>query len=136
METMTTKSRFASGFSIVRNRIEADLGGGVTAVACLEHDSVATPDEFDCYTARDIREFNAGDWYYGTVTLKVAVKGTTVGRYLAAIGAVEIRPDRGDGFDAAVEAAEELLEECPVAKIVGDFAKKATAAALAMKKAK
>ena len=128
-----TTTKFADTFSIVRSRIEADLGAGITAVAHLEHDSVATPDEFDCYTARDIREFNAGDWYYGTVTLKVAVNGTIVGRYLAAIGAVEVRPDRGDGFDAAVEAAEELLEECPVAKIVGDFAKTMAKAARKMK---
>lgn len=133
---MKTTAKFANKFSMTRSRIEADLGGGVTAVACLEHDSVATPDEFDCYSAADLREFEAGDWYYGTVTLKVAVNGMIVGRSLAAIGAVEIRPDRGDGFDAAVEAAEELLEECPVAKIVGDFAKQATAAARAMKNAK
>jgi len=130
---MTTTKKFSDVFSIVRNRIEADLGGGVTAIAHLEHDSIATPDEFDCYTARQIREFNAGDWYYGTVTLKVAVNGVVVGRYLAAIGAVEIHPDRGDGFDAAVEAAEELLEECPIAKIVRDFAKTVAKAAKSLK---
>ena len=131
---MKTKSRFQNTFSIVCSRIEANLGGGVKAVAFLEHDSAADPDEFDCYTARELREFAAGDWYYGTVTLKVSVNGVIVGRHLAAIGAVEIHPDRGDGFDAAVEAAEELLEECPVESIVRDFAKAAAKAAKAMKR--
>lgn len=131
---MKTKTKFANQFSTVRSRIEADLGGGVTAVAFLEHDSVATPDEFDCYNAAELRGFADGDWYYGTVTLKVAVNGVIVGRYLLCIGGIEVHPDRDDGFDAAVEAAEELLEECPVARIVADFAKAASKAARATKK--
>ena len=130
---MKTKTKFANQFSAVRSRIEADLGGGVTAVAFLEHDSVATPDEFDCYNAAELRGFADGDWYYGTVTLKVAVNGVIVGRYLSCIGAVEIHPDRDDGFDAAVESAAELLEECPVEEIVGRFAKQMAKAARAMK---
>lgn len=127
------KSKFSMSFRM-SDRIEADLGGGVKAVAHLEHASETSPDEFDCYTPAELKAYDAGEWYYGTVTMTVEVNGAKVGRSLTAIGGVEIHPDRDDGFDAANEAAEELLEECPVAKIVGDFAKVVAKAARDLKR--
>jgi len=133
---MTTKTRFSTGFGRdtgiaaypPMDEITADLGGGFAAVASLEHDSLTTPDEFDCYEADEIAAYEAGEWYYGTVTLTIRFGGQRIAM-AGCIGGVEIHPDDEDGYAAADEAATELLEECDTAKMIRKYARKVAAAA-------
>jgi len=101
----------------------------VKVITSLEHASATTPDEFDCYNAAELAAYEAGDWYYGTVTLWVEVNGARVRGSLACIGGIEIHPDNDDGFAAADEAAAELLEECEIQKLVRRHARAAAKAA-------
>lgn len=132
---MKTTMTFSEKFNCVREEIVADLGGGYEAVACLDHESVTTPEDFsdqDCYSAEELAAYDRGEWHYGTVTLTVRFRGQRI-KLAGCIGGIEIRPDEDRGFDAANEAAAELLEECDAKKIVRDFAKKAAAAAKKVK---
>lgn len=127
---MKTKAKFTNGFGgdtgiaayPPMDEITADLGGGFTAVASLEHESMTTPDEFDCYNAAELAAYEAGEWYYGTVTLRIEFRGARVAR-AGCIGGVEIHPDDEDGYAAATEAAEELLNECDTKAVIAKYAR-------------
>jgi hypothetical protein len=117
-----------------REEIAADLGGGFTAVATLEHESVTTPSDWDegTFTAEELAGYEAGDWYYGTVTLRIEFRGERIAA-AGCIGGIEIHPDDEGGFAAATEAAEELLEECDTTKMVAGYAKRVARAAKRLK---
>lgn len=132
---MKTTARFKRGFDGTNNRIEeivADLGGGFAAVATLEHESMTTPDDFDCYDAAELAAYEAGEWYYGTVMLRIEFRGAKVAT-AGCIGGVEIHPDDEGGYAAATEAAEELLDECDTKKVIASYAKSVAAAAKRLK---
>jgi hypothetical protein len=139
---MKASIQFDGRFDDSCDRIEADLGGGFLAVATLEHESETTPGDFDCYSAAELRAYDDGDWYYGTVTLTLMFRGDHVGIFpltprriagvLGCIGGVEIHPDDAGGFDAVNESAVELLEESDWKKVARKAAKQAGKAARSM----
>jgi hypothetical protein len=125
---MTKTMKFDKAFKDA-DKLTAVVSDAVKVVTSLEHASETTPDDFDCYTAAELKAYKNGDWYYGTVTLWVEVNGCRVSGSLACIGGIEIHPDNETGLDAADEAAAELLEECEIEKLVRSHARAAAKAA-------
>lgn len=129
------KNRFNASFDdepILDGRecIKADLGSGVTVRAYVEFDQFTTPGEN--YGDEAIREaWNRDEWRFCELALHVYLDGACIEENAANLCGIAT----GDG-DYLTERANDLLGEIDVPQIVADFAKKATAAARAMKKAK
>lgn len=131
-----TTNRFKSSFDNCptldgSEYIEADLGGGVTVRARIEHDPYAEPDPDD---PQDVEAFNNDTLHYCTLTLNVYIGGACVKRGAGVMYQIGIEEDGDNVGNYLTEYANELLAEADVAGIVAGFAKKATAAARKMKK--
>ena len=130
-----TKNRFSASFDDEpildgREYIKADLGSGVTVRAYVEFDQFTTPDEN--YGDAEIREaWNRDEWRFCELALHIYLDGSCIEENAANLCGIAT----GDG-DYLTERANDLLGEIDVRQIVADFAKKATAAALAMKETK
>jgi hypothetical protein len=131
-----TTNRFKSGFDnwpILDGReyIEADLGGGVTVRAYIEIDQFAQPGEWA--TEEDIKAFNEDRLRFCDMSLHVYIDGACIEENVATLGEIGITEDSDTDGDYLTECANDLLSQTDVAAIVGGFAKKATAAAKALK---
>lgn len=110
--------------------IKADLGSGVTVRAYVEFDHFTTPDEN--YGDAEIREsWNRDEWRFCELALHVYLDDACIEENAANLCGIAT----GDG-GYLTERANDLLGEIDVRQIVSDFAKRATAAAEAMKKLK
>ena len=135
----TTANRFKTTFDnwpiLDGSRyIEADMGAGVTVRAYVELDQFAQP-----YSADDLPAFNADTLRFCELALNVYIGGECIEKDAANLCNIAIAEEHGGNTsngDYLTEAANDLLDQIDLAGIVGDFAKKATAAAKAMKKAK
>jgi hypothetical protein len=133
----TTANRFKAAFDnwpilAGSEYIEADLGAGVTVRAYVELDQFARP-----YNADDLPAFNADTLRFCELALHVYIGGECIERDAANLCNIGIAEEHGSNSnsDYLTEAANDLLDQIDLVGIVGDFAKKATAAAKAMKKA-
>jgi hypothetical protein len=130
-----TENRFSASFDDEpildgREYIKADVGSGVTVRAYVEFDQFTTPDEN--YGDAAIREaWNRDEWRFCELALHVYLDGVCIEENAANLCGIAT----GDG-DYLTERANDLIGEIDVRQIVEGFAKKATAAARAMKKAK
>jgi hypothetical protein len=112
--------------------IVADLGGGVTVRAFIEHDGFQRPDDEDDWaTAEDIESFYRDEWHYCEMYLSVYLGEACIEEAVACMTGIAVGRD-GDG-EHLTDVANELLNQTDVALIVRDHAAKATAAARAMK---
>jgi hypothetical protein len=132
----TTANRFKTQFDNSpildgREYIEAGLGGGVTVRAYIELDQYASPDEDN---AEDVALFNADKLRYCKVQLNVYAGGACIEQGAASLYQIGIEEDGDNSGAYLTECANDLLDQIDLAEIVGDFAKKAAAAAKAMKK--
>jgi len=135
----TTANRFKTTFDnwpiLDGNRyIEADLGAGVTVRAYVELDQFAQP-----HFADDLPAFNADTLRFCELALNVYIDGACIEQDAANLCHIGIAEEHGgntSNSDYLTECANDLLDQIDLAGIVGDFAKKATAAAKAMKAAK
>lgn len=111
--------------------IEADLDGGVTVRAYIEIDPDASPDE-EC--PEDVEAFDNDTLRYCTITLNVYVNGECIQRGARSLHQIGIE-DGGSGTGGYLtECANDLLSEIDLESLVGEFAKKATAAARAVRR--
>lgn len=62
---------------------------GITYYAVLHHDPDTTPEDFDCYTDREITRWKNDDWFFGTVEIVAEVDGWTK-KGLAFLGGVDV----------------------------------------------
>lgn len=111
--------------------IEADLGGGVTVRAYVEHDPYANPEPDN---AEDVEAFNADRLRYCTMTLNVYIDGQCIARGVAALYQIGVDEDGDNNGNYLTECANDLLDQIDIAKIVAGFAKKAADAARAVRR--
>ena len=127
----TTANKFRSGFDddpILDGSeyIVADLGGGVTVRAYVEHDPYMRPDGEEWATAEDVASFDRDEWRYCEMFLNVYLDAVCIEEATACMTAIAVGRE-GDG-DHLTDVANELLAQTDVAQIVRDHAAKAAAA--------
>lgn len=111
--------------------IEADLGAGVAVRAYAIHDPYAKPEEDD---PEDVAAFNNDTLHFCFLRLNVYVAGRCIKKAAASLHQIGIDESSDNNGSNLTDCANELLDEIDLAGIVGEFAKKAAAAAKAMKK--
>lgn len=131
----TTKNRFDAGFDDDPTLdggvyIKADLEAGVTVRAYVEHDPFTQPG--DWADDAELAAWNRDEWRFCEMTLNVYLDGVCLAENAAALSGIAVGRD-GDG-EHLTEQANELLRQVDATGIVAAFAKRATAAARAMKK--
>lgn len=110
--------------------IKADLGGGVTVRAYVEYDPFTQPGEWA--DEAELAAWNRDEWHFCEMTLNVYLDRVCLAENAAGLSGIAVGRD-GDG-EHLTEQANELLRQVDAAGIVAEFAKRATAAARAMKK--
>ena len=99
--------------------IECEVDG-VTYCATLRYDDATHPNEFECYDAKQIADFEIGDWFFCGLIISAHVNETLIADDLASVWGIEANltnnNDHLTGFandflsDAIAETKPKIIE--------------------------